>query len=352
MKRDVRILLDKSLESLHLAIELFNRPYNIGRTHAVIILLDHSFEMLLKTSLLHKKYPIFDKKTANTIGFKSCLRCSIGNGSHQFLTTEQALVLQTINDIRDAEQHYHISTSENQLYLYVQMGFSLYKELLKQVFDISLFDYFPTRVLPISSTPPIPINILYENEIEEIKKLLSLGSRKKSIALSRLKSLEILERSLSGEEKPITDLELRKKLVDIATEKDWSALFPSVSMINVVPDPEAPAFALRFTKKEGIPVHIVPEGTPGAAIVGLKKVNELGFYNMGRDQLADAVHLSKTKTDAVIWYLNLKENDSCCKMIPIGKSSYYKYSPKAISEIKVLLESTAIEEVWDKYRHR
>jgi len=138
----------------------------------------------------------------------------------------------------------------------------------------------------------------------------------------------------------------------LTKEKEWSILYPHISMIDIKPDPEAQSLALRFTKKEGIPIHIVPEGTPGAAIVGLKKVNELGYYNMGRNQLAKAVHLSTAQTNAVIWDLQLKENEQCCKKIPIGKNIFYKYSPMAISRVKDLLESQTIDEVWGRYLNR
>ena len=48
MKREVRLLKGKAAASLTLSIEHFNRPWDLGRGDAVLILLDHSFEMLLK----------------------------------------------------------------------------------------------------------------------------------------------------------------------------------------------------------------------------------------------------------------------------------------------------------------
>jgi hypothetical protein len=42
------------MESLLLSIEVFNRPQERGRTATTLILLDHSFEMLLKAGILHR----------------------------------------------------------------------------------------------------------------------------------------------------------------------------------------------------------------------------------------------------------------------------------------------------------
>jgi len=350
MKREVKILLDKSVASLLLSIELFNRPHDYARTCSVLILLDHSFEMLLKASILQKKGKIFDKETHHTIGFEKCLRIAVGDGNIRFLTDEQVLTLQIINSIRDAQQHYIIDVSENQLYLYVQSGFTLYRDILRSVFDKDLYENLPKRVLPISTTPPMSLEVLYDQEVEEIKRLLKGKSRKKSIAISKIKPLEILERSLQGDETPVQIHELKKKIENVQNQQDWRTIFPNVAAIEVIPDSSSPSVALRFTKKEGIPIHLVPEGTPGSFVVALKTVNELGFFNMSRNQLSEAIHQTKSKTDALIWYLELKKDLECSRVILIGKSIYFKYSFKAISKIKELLEKISIEEIWLKYQ--
>ena len=48
MKKEARLLKQKSLNSLILSIEHLNRPWDQGRTDAVLMFMDHSFEMLLK----------------------------------------------------------------------------------------------------------------------------------------------------------------------------------------------------------------------------------------------------------------------------------------------------------------
>lgn len=61
IKKEPASLLRKSLDSLALAIEIFNRPAEVGRRDTVLILFDHSFEMLLKAGILHKGAKIWDK---------------------------------------------------------------------------------------------------------------------------------------------------------------------------------------------------------------------------------------------------------------------------------------------------
>src|SRR5271154_7267002 len=112
MKRETRLLRQKAVNSLIISIEQFNRPWDVGRTDSVLLLLDHSFEMLLKASILHRGGRIRDPGEKNTIGFDACIRRALSTGKVQFLSEEQALTLQAINGLRDAAQHHLVDMSE------------------------------------------------------------------------------------------------------------------------------------------------------------------------------------------------------------------------------------------------
>ncbi|MFD1841365.1 DUF3644 domain-containing protein [Paracidovorax cattleyae] len=61
LKKNVAPLLERATDSLTLSIELFNRPAETGRSHGVLILLQHSFEMLLKAMILQSTGSIHAK---------------------------------------------------------------------------------------------------------------------------------------------------------------------------------------------------------------------------------------------------------------------------------------------------
>ena len=96
------------MDSLLLAIEHFNRPFDRGRVHSVLI----SFEMLLKAAILHKGGKIRNRRAKQTIGFDACVTEGFGNREIRFLKNEQVISLQTINALRDAAQHYLIDVPE------------------------------------------------------------------------------------------------------------------------------------------------------------------------------------------------------------------------------------------------
>src|SRR4030042_4880470 len=105
MKRESKILLEKSTDSLLLSIESFNSPRSRGRNESVLISLDRAFELLLKSIIIYKGVKILKSKSTQTIGFDSCIRNCVSDIKLKCLT-EEALTIQIINSLRDAAQHY------------------------------------------------------------------------------------------------------------------------------------------------------------------------------------------------------------------------------------------------------
>ncbi|WP_353845224.1 DUF3644 domain-containing protein [Methanothrix sp.] len=333
-----------------LSIEQFNRPVDQGRVSAFLILLDHSFEMFLKAAIIHLNGNIWEKDKPQTIGFDKCVR--LGLSEPKFLSEEQALTLQTINGLRDAAQHHILEISEEQLYLHAQAGITLFKDILKNIFKIDLTSRLPARVLPISTVAPTDVSMLFDVKIEEIKKLLVPGRRKRTEAYARLRPLAILDATIRGEklQPSIRDLGMMGK--QIIEGKSWEEIFPGVASIQFTIDGASPSISLHITKKEGVPVQLVPEGTPGASVIAVKRVNELSFYSLGHKELAKHVGLNSPQLTAVKRYIDLNSRPDCCKEITIGKSKFYRYSQNAIPIIKKTLEEKPIEMIWEEYRPR
>lgn len=354
MKKEARLLLDKAIDSLILSVESFNRPWDQGRVVAVLILLDHSFEMLLKASILQKGGRIRDPKASQTLGFDACVRKAFSDGNIKFLGEEDTLLLQAINSLRDAAQHHLLDISEQNLYMQAQAGLSLFRKLLKAVFKQDLRDKLPSRVLPISTEIPTDLTTLFDTEVQEIKKLLKPGTRHKIEALAKIRGLAILEGAIQGERVQPSQGALRKIGSSILAGTSWEKVFPGVASINITATGIGPSIELRITKKEGIPIQLVKEGTPGAAVVGIRRVNELDFYNLGHNQLAEKLGISSWNLTAIIWHVKLRNDIECHKEIQIGASRFHRYSQKAINVIEESIKSGKLDvgKVWDNYKNR
>ena len=346
MKRESRLLLAKAVDSLVLGIEHFNRPWDRGRVDAVLILLDHSFEMLLKAATLHRGGAIRKPREKQTIGFDECLRKALSDGEVRFLNQEQVLQLQALNTLRDAAQHHLVDLSEQHLYIHAQAGLTLFRDLVRAVFGQELQVQLPPRVLPLSTTPPTDLATLFEQEAKEVQRLLRPGKRRRLEAAAKLRALAIVDAAMRGARLQPTDGELRKLGQAVSSGRAWDQVFPGVAAIELTASGTGPSLDLRISKKEGIPIQLVPEGTPGATVVAVHKVDLLGFYNLGRDQVAQHLALSGPRTTALIRHLKLQDDAECFRRITIGKATFDRYSQKAIERMREAMKTVDMDKVW------
>ncbi len=352
MKRETKVLRQKALESLTLSIELFNRPWSMGRTEAVLILLDRAFELLLKAVIIHRGGRIREPKSKETIGFDKCVRKCVSDDQVRCLTEEEAMTPQIINSLRDAAQHYLLEVSEDEFYTFTQAGVTRFGDILEAVFFESLADHIPDRVLPISTRPPRDLPLMIDQQFKEIKELVTPGARKRLEARAKLRPLAIIESSLRGERTQPTERELGKLIGRIQDGAKWQNLFPGVASLQIDTEGTALSLAIRVTKREGEAVHLVPEGTPGATVVAVKRVNELDFYSLGLNKLAKKIGLTPPRTLALVRHLQLQDDETYFKEIRIGAASYKRYSAKALDALKKALKKVDMDEVWKEHRPR
>ena len=350
MKKKARLLLSKAIESLILCTDHFNRPWDEGRVHAVLIFLDHSFEMLLKAAIIEMGGKIHERGASETIGFDKCVRRCYSDASINFLSAEQVLTLQAINGYRDAAQHYLLDVSEQHLYLQAQAGLTLFKDILKTVFDIDLYSRLPKRVLPLSTTPPTDLHGLFSTEVKEVKRLLEPGKRRGVEASSKIRALAIMEGAIQGDRNQPSQAEINKIRNQISQSVNWESLFPGVASINMTQTGHGPSLDLRITKHEGIPVHLVPEGTPDAYVVGVKRVNELDYYSLGLKKLADKLGITQPKAHALVQHVNIQSDEEYFKEIRVGSSKFKRYSPKALAVLREMIDNdeTLLAKAWEE----
>jgi hypothetical protein len=203
--------------------------------------------------------------------------------------------------------------------------------------------------LPLCTSVPTDLTTLFDAEIEEIKTLLRPGTRHRIEAVAKLRALAIVDASLKGEHVQPSQATLMATAEQLRNGKQWQELFPGVASINITATGQGPSIDLRITKKEGTPVSLVPEGTPGASVVAVRRVDELGFYNLGANKVAEKVGLTSYQTLAVINHLGLQGDESCFKLIQIDSQRHKRYSQKTIDKIQACIDVEDIADIVNAY---
>jgi len=348
LRREAKLLMDRSIDSLVLAIEHFNRPYDRGRAEIVLRNLNHAFEMLLKAAILHRGGRIWKRGEKQTIGFESCINLCLLDERVKFLTNDQATVLRLLNALRDAAEHHLVLLSELELYSHSQAGVTLFEDILRGVFEKSLANYVPTRVLPISTTPPKDLYMVVDEKFRQVRELLRPKRRQKFQAMVALRSLELIDRAVRENPNQPTDHELNDILRSVKKGRPWQKLFPGIASINFATEGTGLTVKLRITKAEGMPVRLVKEGEE-STVIAVKRVDELSYYSLGLRDLAEKANLGQNRTLAVVRFLKLQDDSACFKEIVIGKTRFKRYSPESLKRVKEALPALDMEKVWNQF---
>lgn len=110
-KRDVSELKGRAINSLVLGIELFNRPHDQGRAESVLILLHHSFEMLLKAIIKDKTGVVHEEGEKYSYRFRKCLE--VAQNDLKLLSPDERATLSILDAHRDTAMHYYQEVSED-----------------------------------------------------------------------------------------------------------------------------------------------------------------------------------------------------------------------------------------------
>lgn len=342
MKREARHLLEKSLDSAVIAVQHYNSLWDRGRIEAVLIFMDRAFELLMKAIIVNRNGKITDKKDKFlSIGSSEALRRCVSNQKFKCISEDQAISIQNLNLLRDAAQHYIISVSEGQLYVYTQSALSVFLKILNEEFKISAGAHFPDRLSLVSAAIPADFASMLDLEFAAIRSMLAPGSRRKLDAKAKMRAFGVLERSLGGSEIHHSDDELEAMAKQVSNGSDWRKIFPGVKTVQIDPNGCDTGLVLKIAKgkpSDGDAVTLVPEGTPGAAVVGVKTVNDLSYYSLYFNDLVDKVatkypQLNRYDVQTMITALNLKQDNEMYRSYMMGKQRHQRYSPKALDAV-------------------
>jgi len=314
------------------------------------MLLDRSFELALKAAIVNRGGQIRESCSKETIGIESCINKCTSDAQLKCLTEAEACTIRIINGHRDAAQHYFLEISEHQLYIFTQAGLTLFNNILFGVFGTKIDDYLPERILPVSSNPPRDFVGLMDIEFARIRDLIFPGSRRQLQVHARLRSFAIIENSILGDPAQPSEIELHTIMDRVGQGEEWANIFPGVSQLRLCNEGNGINVTLKISKSEGEPVCLVPQGTSGAHVTAVKRVNELDYYTLNLTALAKKTGLNRPKMLAVVKHLRLREDSDYFKEFTIDSCHFKRYSAKALDKVKKELPNLNIDEIWEKHK--
>lgn len=338
MRRKTRAFLDRAIASLVLAVELFNRPSDSGRVEGVVILLDHAFEMLAKAVVLEKTGRIREKRAAYNYGFEKCL--NICESQLGIVGKDESLILRNLNGFRDAAQHDILIIGERLLYAHAQSAVAIFSALLEKALDAKLVDYLPSRVLPISTLPPVEMQVLVSEDIESVKSLLAGGRRRHAEAEARMRPYLVMERNLRDLHGVRGSSPAANRLVNLLSQRDWQSLLPMVAGL-VRTSADGIPISLRVSRQDGFPVRIDPSAPTAIAFKYVKPEDTWPFLT---DELAKKLDIGRNYLLGFVKMFGLKGRDDYHVAIKSSRTgSVQRYSGKAYQVLRNAIDREGLD---------
>ncbi|MBF0745451.1 hypothetical protein IR132_08445 [Micrococcus yunnanensis] len=323
----------------------FNSPDDSGRHTQVLLLMQHSFEMLLKAALAQvgaSRVSIFDRRTGRSIGFEKCIEISRGLDGIR-LTESEVGVLRAIDAMRDDEQHWFNQVSEQILYLQARLAVTAFDDILRRVFEESLADHLPVRVLPLSSDPPESIDILLDSEYRTIFDLLRPGRRMTHEARARIRTFLALE-SYAGEESKVSKMDVDRVQSAIRGGAAISDVFPKLRTLRTEISGTGAQLVVRISKNEGAPVRYVSDAaTPAAAI---REVDLQRKFHVGPLELASSLGLSGPRCVALRRHTGIDQNQKVSHSFKFGSQTHLRFSDYAVVLLRKAMQELDMQKIW------
>jgi hypothetical protein len=348
LRNDAKALRRKALSSMRSATAAFNSPDDDGRPTAVLLHLQHSFEMLLKAALVQGGVRVFDKQSGRSISFEQAVR-QAAQAPRIKLSDEEAGTLRAVDAMRDDEQHWFTHVDEGLLYLHTRAAVTLFDDLLHRAFGERLADHLPLRVLPVGTEPPQDFQTLVDREYARIAELLKPHRRARAQARARLRALLAMEAHVRPDARvSVTDVNRVEK--GVRAGKTREQVFPPLGRVAATVSGEGLSVEVRFVKKGGLAVRLVKDDEAVDA-AAFRTVDLQRKFHRSAAGLAQAVGLTGPKATALRAHLGIDDDDDCQHVFEFGKARHARYSDNAYARMRdALAAGTDMAAVWTAHR--
>jgi len=347
VKRKTRLLKTTALESLTLAVEVFNRPSPVARTQGVLLNLQHSFEMLLKAVIWEEQGRIQPRRGGQSYSLRESIGIVRAAGK---LQEDEAVVVALIAGQRDAVQHEGAAVTEERLYVDAASGLRVFDDVLQRCFGERLADHphFANRMLPITANPPRELHVLTSSDVERVRELLAPGRHRHAEALAYLRTLVVSEQVAldpTAEVTHPTEHQLGRIGKKLQEADDWTKVLPGLARLSLEHD-EGQTYSLRIVKSKDAPgVRVIRPGEDGAEDASsILKVSELEYWCFYQMDLASRASLTAYETQAFIHLLGIKDDPESYRLIMMGKQPHARYSGRALRLIRDAKAAGRLEE--------
>ena len=217
-------------------------------------------------------------------------------------------------------------------------------EYLRRKLDVELQEHIPSRVLPISTTPPGDFEFLVDKEFNYVRDLLQPGRRARGVARARIRSMLAME-AIVTDVVEISERDIDRIEKAMRGGVEFTAVFPRLATVGTTTEGVGVNLVVHFTKKQGAPVHYVGGDDPAAA-AAVREIDLRKKFHMQRTELAQKIGLSAPRAKVLRQHLGIDQDASCCHVFEFGSQRIPCFSDNTVRKMQEALPDVDMAELW------
>lgn len=317
-EKHYEFLKQKSIQSFLLSLEIFNKPTIDYRLEGCVFFLCNAWELMLKAKLLKDDVSIYYPKSSRTLSLSDCAAKLMTNKKDPVRVN-----LEIITSLRNTATHDIIPELEIVYSPYLTFCVKAYAEKMYSYLGVNVSDYIKSDFLAlfahnrrinkgeILSKYGQDMNTLFDKKISDINEVVSKNLDSEiaysvSVSLARVNNKNNADFSFYASKNPDDkNIQYVDRYMDLNQTHSWT--FHQIT--NEI-DQRIKKEKIRF-----IPMRepIITEKNPDPNI------------------------FTTACLDKIIKKYEIKKNSDFCQSIKNGETVFYKYSPKLVDYIVVLI---------------
>lgn len=357
LSRETRALLNKANDSFVLAVELFNRPQEHARNHSVVLLLAHSFEMLLKAGILARGGNIRTSSGERTHTMSKCISIAFSSEGIAFLERAEEEVLRAVSIVRNQEQHHFAEITERALSILMAWSTDTYGKILRRVFDRDLGSVLPLRSAPDFAVSPETLVRLLNDDVLDAKSLFRDHPRSISIISAKLRGWASINAALDGSDSDvkIREAQIRQTFDELIRKStDAPAIFAALERAPDVTRGSSISLELRFGTDTGADaaLRVVPAAADDPEAVHIRPDRFPDEHVLSPQDVYNHLGITNPKMRALGQFLGFdyENGDIYVHVIKGGKVPLLRYSALAQETLEQGLRDHDLDDVWAWHR--
>ena len=155
---------------------------------------------------------------------------------------------------------------------------------------------------------------------------------------------------MQGDGARVSESEINVAIAKRRRRQDWNVILPEISQLTLSTDGSGIPISMKIAKDATMAFKIAKQGDVVEGTLLKQEIDPWSVFNLGRDELAKKLAISRPRTLALIFELRLQDDKDCYRELRRKSQLIKGYSQKALNRLRDALETIDMDDVWARHK--